>query len=134
MGIEGTLCFVLFGVLCVVVFGWAIYAGIRAKQEEIVDVRAHPNHVQDIIADSMKGFRIKEVRGRGQFNFTVPRRKDPMNPVISIDVEEAPNGATRVSIWMSEWGTQYGMVYNGGWVVSRRKKLVKKLEALESVA
>ncbi|WP_131831333.1 hypothetical protein [Mycobacteroides abscessus] len=115
------------------VAAWVLSA--MAKTQKNVVVRADPN----LIADTIRGHFTKlwwpPAQGHGQFNFRgrgfgvagIIKKK----PVMSIDLDAQHDGSTEVQVWMSEWGTMYGMVGLADRVVMKRASLFRKLRALE---
>ena len=124
--------FVIIGVAFAL--GWILSA--MAKTQQNVVIRAAPADIADTIGRHFNKLWWPPVEGSGQFNFRargfglggVIKKK----PTLSIDLQAAPNGATEVQVWMSEWGQQSGVVGLADRVVLKRFGLLRKLRSLEA--
>lgn len=115
------------------VVGWILSSS--AKNQQNLVVNAAPAVIAETIAGHFNRLWWPPVSGRGQFNFKargfglggVLKGK----PVMSIDLEQTPDGATEVQVWMSEWGHQAGIVALADRFVWKRYTLMKKLRSID---
>lgn len=125
---------VFIGVAFIV--GWIISSSAKTQQNLVVN--APPALIAETIAGHFSKLWWPPVSGRGQFNFKargfglggVLKGK----PVMSIDLEQTPDGAIEVQVWMSEWGHQAGIVALADRFVWKRYTLMKQLRSIDVAA
>lgn len=110
---------------------------IAARRQVSVLVNASPQEAADAVLTHFKSVWWRQVNGRGDFSFQA--RGFGMaswgleNPVLSITIEVEDDGSTEVAVWMSEWASRVGIIGAADRAYLKRRSLVKKLAALDTV-
>ena len=111
---------------------------VVAKRQVSYAVAAPRSEAVGLVYAEFKKLGWKEVNGRGELNYQsrgigvgVQGRK---HPVLSIDFEDLPGGATQVDLWMSEWESVLGMVPAWDRVLSKRWMLGRRLARVSTVS
>lgn len=125
MEFGGILLLVLLGLLALIVWGYVESA--QAKQQRETKVKLSTARAADIVEQSFPSLLWADASGPGDIN----KRRRTMNdsgPVISVDIEALPDGATHVSAWMSGWTSRYGMANLAGSAKRMTRRLIRRLE------
>ncbi|MFG1770716.1 hypothetical protein ACGFIX_14175 [Nocardia salmonicida] len=138
IGFGTGVVFVLVGGLAVMILG--VILSLIAKRQLDIIVPVPRGDVAQLIVTEFKKMGWKSVEGRGEFNYRswgiglgvagFGDYKALGHPVMSIDLEDLPEGDTAVSIWMSEGRSRWGQVGGVDRFLSKRWMLSRKLAAL----
>lgn len=125
-------------VLLLIFVGGPLLLSFLAHQQTDLTVPVPANQVADEVESVMNGMWWSDVYGEGTLNYRakglgISSMYFNTKPVLSIALTDQGQAGTGVSIWMSEYGSAWGQVGMCDRVVFKRRKLLKRLRAMQPV-